>query len=210
MSENVSELFSLGSCSNHFFFRKQGGEIGFCGFNGYGQLGAGTLEVLESFQIKEEIEGIKSSEIVSILSNYWASFLLTTRGKVFSAGLDEYSGHSEKKLQFTQLGFSEEEKVIDIACGCYQTVFMTSQGQFYYCGRSPGKMPDSILKEPAFGTIFLLPELSIPEIMDLNIQSSLKEDIPFKLHSAWHFDIALLPNPKFQELLKEDLNDFEF
>ena len=64
------------------------------------------------------------------------------------------------------------------------------------------RIPNSILKEKAFESVFLLSQLKIPEIKDLNIKpSSKEEEIPFKLHSGFLFDIALLPNPKFLDNL---------
>ena len=133
MSEDVSELFPMSSSSTHIFFRKNGGEIGFCGSNEWGQLGTGsTLDVID-IQTKKEIGGLKTSEIKIIVSNWFVFFLLTTKGEVFSTGTEGYSGHSENKLQFTQLRFPEEKEILNISCSLYYTVFLTSQGHIYYC-----------------------------------------------------------------------------
>ena len=129
MSENVSELFSLGSSSAHVFLRKKGGEIGFCGWNEEGQLGNGSTSTPSKIQTKNKIGGIKSSEIESFFSNNFAFFIPTTRGEVFSTGGGRYSGHSKSKLKLTKLEFPEEENVIGIVSGYFHTVFMTSQGQ---------------------------------------------------------------------------------
>ena len=131
--EEVSELFPLGSSSFHIFFRKKGGEIGFSGDNNYGPLGTGSsLDVID-IQTKKEIRGLKTSEIKTIVSNWFVFFLLTTKGEVFSTGTEGYSGHSENKLQFTQLRFPEEKEILNISCSLYYTVFLTSQGHIYYC-----------------------------------------------------------------------------
>ena len=214
MSEDVSELFPLGSSSSHIFFRKKGGEIGFCGRNYEGQLGVRTIdnENVTKIRVCKEIRRIKSSEIKSIFSSFYASFILTTEGDVFSAGEGEYSGFPEQQRYFDKLKFPEGEKVIDITCGYEHALFMTSQGRIFICGERKrlGNFLKSAKGELAFGSVFLLPQLSIPEIGYFSIQSSLFEDIPFKLHSGYSLDISLLLNIKFQGLLEEDLDDFEF
>ena len=134
MSEDVSELFSLGSSGRHIFFRKKGGEIGFCGHNFEGQLGNGNNFNITGIQTLKELGGIKSSEIKSIFSNYNASFILTIEGEVFSTGKGEYSGFSGQMLSWTKLEFPEGEKVVDITCGYEHTLFMTSQGRIFLSG----------------------------------------------------------------------------
>ena len=168
MTENVLELFSLGSSSRHIFFRKLG-EIGFCGENGNGQLGIGTRSNVTEIQTRDEIGGIKPSDIRIITSNEYASFILTTGGEVFSTGEVGYSGHSEEKLQFTKIMLPAEENVVDIVYGLHHTVFMMSQGHFYYFeSYKRSKFPISINRQNAFGAIFFLPQLSVPELYEIH------------------------------------------
>ena len=85
---------------------------------------------------------------------------------------------------------------------------MTSKGRFFYCGRC--LLPDSIILEKAFESVSILPQFEIPEIMDWDFLDSKETRIPFKINSGLLFDLAILLNPKSKELLKEDLEDFEF
>ena len=99
----------------------------------------------------------------------------------------------------------------NITCGCHYSVFMTSQGQFYYCGFDDySRIHKSISRKKQKEYLFLLSQLQIPEIRVLYIQPSSNEEIPFKLHSGFFFDVALFPNPKVLKLVEEDIQDFEF
>ena len=217
ISEDVTELFSLGSCCEHVFFRKNGGEIGSMGHNGRGQLGTGSTQEATDLLLRTQLGPIDSSEVKYIFSNWHASFVLTTQGEVYSAGELFYCGRasaSESYMErasnyYTKLPFSEG--IVNITCGHEHTLFMTETGKFYYCGaKEHSRICGSIRMEPSFGTVSLLPELSIPEIASFNLQSTSNDEIPFKLHSGWYFDISLLPNLMFQGLLMDDMEDFDF
>ena len=213
ITNEVDELFPLGTSSYHIFFKKKGGEIGFLGRNDEGQVGNGTTEHVREIQILNSIksgpEEIDLSDIKNIFTFLWATFILTTKGEVFTSGRQFSCGFPEKKLNFFQMDFPE--RVIDICGGGYHNLFLSESGKVWITlDNSQARIPDSILKEKAFDEVFLLPELQIPEIKDLNLQTYSDQDIPFKLHSGWHLDIAILPNLNFQELVEEDLNDFEF
>ena len=62
-------------------------------------------------------------------------------------------------------------------------------------------------KKIAFESVFILPELEIPEIKEVVGSDDM---IPFKLHSGYLSDVALLYNIGTRNILEDDLNDLEF
>ena len=121
-----------------------------CGKNDYGQLG---VEKGEAHKRMTQVSGALDNERVSSLKcGYYHTIVLGERGRVFGFGRNDYGqlglgtamqlhGGSQSSNSHRVLGpqFIEAldgKNITKIAAGCYHSVFASSNGMVYVCGRN--------------------------------------------------------------------------
>ena len=162
----VSDFIFQGPFCFHFFFRTTDDQIGCFGENFHGQLGTGNNSINKTPLLRREISGIpSSSEILSISANFWATFILTKKGEVYSSGAKGSNGYPYSTNKFQKLPF--ETPIIRVSSGCSHAFFLSSGGDVFYCSRSDNdKLPETIKKKPPLPgtTLSRLDDLRFPEL----------------------------------------------
>lgn len=114
-----------------------GGDIWVTGKNDYGQLGLEGTDSTKSFTKVH----LPSDSVIKASCGYYHTLLLTSSGRVYAAGRNDYGqlglGHSQGRV----FGFSEvvalrDRSVVDISAGCYHSCAITYHGMLYMFGRN--------------------------------------------------------------------------
>ena len=158
-SESVVQI----SCgSHHSLAMTSAGHLYSWGWNKFGQVGCGQEEediISEPFYLKYfDIISIKT-----IYSSFSYSFALTDNGLVYSWG-DNEDGVLGHQLDINDCVFEptliEVSNIESVCLSTYNTYFLTSEGNIYFCGRYIGnegifyeKIPEIIESEIKFSSL---------------------------------------------------------
>jgi len=127
------------SCSYyHTVVLCESDEVYSFGRNDFGQLGHNDMT---DKKFPQAIESLKGKNITTIGCGQYHTVVGNGEGRVFACGKNDYgqlgieSGENQKRM-VTIRGALENENVIDIRCGYYHTLALTSRGRVYGFGRN--------------------------------------------------------------------------
>lgn len=115
-----------------------------CGKNDYGQLGAaqyGDHPQNTPFPVSSPLDDYSEDFMVcEIACGYYHTIALTNTGAVYSFGRNDYGQlglfNKENKRWPHRIESLVHEKIVQITCGCYHTLFLTNKGVVYAVGRN--------------------------------------------------------------------------
>lgn len=162
---DAEKVVSVASGNNHLLILTTHGNVFTLGAGEQGQLGRKVLERRKIHgTVPEKITlGTRSRKAVIVGAGNYHSFAVDDNGDVWGWGLNTMgqtgtgmssTGDSEVHLPTKVLGLSKEdlggETVVEIVGGEHHTIFLTSDGKVYACGRSDGGQLGLEEDDPAF------------------------------------------------------------
>ncbi|KAJ5078141.1 claret isoform a [Anaeramoeba ignava] len=146
--KNVSKVFS-GASSEHVFLLNSNQELFGCGRNNHGSLGLGFRK--KKIRKLTKIQNIPKGEIIDIQCGDSYSIMLienenenenqneNLKRKLYSCGNYIYNGldKNQNTYEFTEIKsslFENDDNIIDISCGYYHTLILTSKGKLFGFG----------------------------------------------------------------------------
>ncbi|KAJ6252334.1 btk-binding protein-related [Anaeramoeba flamelloides] len=154
----VTKIFAGVNSPNFFFVTSQPDLLYACGKNKFGELGLGSI----GEEIKPTaVYNHKGSEILTLSSCHFHSFLITNKGQTFGCGQMGANGHGVQKTVFTLIPQIKEKKVVQLATGLCQTLVLTDQNELYGLGFKEDFFPtdkeNNLNKNRIFSTKINLP-----------------------------------------------------
>ncbi|KAJ6250368.1 btk-binding protein-related [Anaeramoeba flamelloides] len=130
IQDNVSRIFG-GDQSNHFFFTTNTNELFGCGYNYFGQL---ANRDYHNQNLPKKVPDWNASDILNIYCARSKSILITKRGGIYVSGSIIKNGLIKDIANFTQIQEFKNKKVINVACGNFITLCLTSKNEMYGWG----------------------------------------------------------------------------
>lgn len=119
---------------NSSYLLSNDGTLYAAGDGGDGQLGSGTFNDNAAFT-KVNFSG---GSIKDIVGGNFNAFILTTAGKVFAAGFNDYGqlgmGDDENHVNFTAVRSLDKYQIAEISCGGNHTLVRTTDGKLLASG----------------------------------------------------------------------------
>ena len=129
----------------HTMFLTSEGNVYGCGYNNFNQVsssGDNPIDEPTKIEITDFDPGLASNEyITQIACGSEHTMFLTSLGNVYGCGWNYFnqinSSSDNEIIQPTKItDFPETVEIIQIACGRYYTMFLTSMGNVYGCGKN--------------------------------------------------------------------------
>ena len=137
------------ACGNvHTMFLTSKGNVYGCGWNIFNQVNSGGDRVYTPTKITDFPQLLSSDKIIQIACGGNHTMFLTSKGKVYGCGNNEFyqvnsinGGYWNSKIQtpkeITDFPTLEtDDYITQIACGGLHTMFLTSNGNVYGCGKN--------------------------------------------------------------------------
>ncbi|KAI0939150.1 hypothetical protein AcV5_000645 [Taiwanofungus camphoratus] len=152
---DVEKFSAVAAGNNHLLVLTTHGNLYTWGAGEQGQLGRKVLERRKIHGTVPEkiVLGVRSHKAVIVGAGSYSSFAVDERGDVWAWGLNNMgqtgtgftsaAADSEVQLPKKVVGLSKKElggeaTIVQIAGGEHHTLFLTSEGKVYACGRSQG------------------------------------------------------------------------
>ena len=113
------------------------GDLWVTGKNEYGQLG---LEGVDSAKTFTRVV-LPADRVVKACCGYYHTLVLTSSGRVYAAGRNDYGqlglGHSQTRVfGLTEVVALRDRSIADVSAGCYHSCAVTVHGMLYLFGRN--------------------------------------------------------------------------
>ena len=162
----ISSLIIVACGGNHTMFLTNQGKVYGCGSNEYYQVistngGNSDSKIQRPTQVTEFDNLLVGDEITQIACGWAYTMFLTNTGNVYGCGSNAYyqvistnGGEWNSKIQrpsrVTEFNpeLESSDKITQIACGGYNTMFLTNTGKVYGCGLNNVYQINSSLTDP--------------------------------------------------------------
>ncbi|KAG5175129.1 regulator of chromosome condensation 1/beta-lactamase-inhibitor protein II, partial [Tribonema minus] len=143
VAEAHTGVSSIACGQYHTLLTTCNGAVLVCGKNDYGQLGldGGTTGARACKALTRVGGALANERAVAVRCGYYHSLVLTEGGEVFGFGRNDYGqlglGHAMQSIAAPSCIRGLDGKgVVQLAAGCYHTVFVAGSGMLYVCGRN--------------------------------------------------------------------------